>query len=241
MTLRTPRKHFDEDINRAHDMIRMSKDKDSDGAGERLVHDVRLSAVALAVGAMDAYFSDAYVDCLTSVLRAYIHGKWRGDLPSAYAKRELPAGEVLDSSRQNRPLWALRMATRTIMERDNMLSISRISDQFNGILPPTQKLWAGLTNDLIAFGSKRFTGITQSELSQLSGKDLEKKKKKAIFLFQDRIKDTVQLRHDWAHNCGRPKSAIQKLTHNQATARVQEIHTLIEAFDDHIQAHRLAQ
>jgi hypothetical protein len=239
--LRTPRKHFNEDIDRAHDMIRLSKSMDNEAAGERLVHDVRLSAVALAVGAMDAYFSDAYVDCLTSVLRAYIHGKWQGDLPPAYAKRELPAREVLDSSRQNRPLWSLRMATRTIMERDNMLSIARISDQFNGILPPTQKLWVGLINKLIAIDSKRFTGTTPSELSQLSGKDLEKKKKKAIYLFQERIKNTVQFRHDWAHNCGRPKSAIQKLTYNQAAARVQEIRTLVEAFDDHIQANRLAQ
>lgn len=238
---RTPRRHFDEDIGRAHQMLELSQNMEKDEAGERLFQDVRMSAIALAVGAMDAYFCDAYVDCLTSVLRAYIHNKWQGDLPPIYAQRELPAKEVLDSSREGRPLWSLRMATRKIMERDNMLSITRIKEQFNGILPSRHKLWAGLIDELLMLDSKRFTGVTRSELATLSNKGVAEAKRKAAGIFQERIKDTVQLRHDWAHNCGRPRSAIDKYTHLQAKAKIREVEALVSAFDNHVQLHRLAR
>lgn len=238
---RTPRKHFDEDIYRAEQMLRLAGDMTTRGEDERLTQDVYMSALTLGVGAMDAYFSDSYVDCLTKVLRAYVHGKWPGDLPTAYAKRELPAKEILDSSRENRPLWSLRMATRKIMERDNMLSISRVKDEFNGILPSSHKLWGGLVNELIACNYKKFTKVTQADTIELSGKRLESAKKKAIASFQERIGATVQLRHDWVHNCGRPKVAILVPPYGQVVARLKEVRAFVTAFDDHIQAHRLAQ
>lgn len=237
----TPWKHFEEDIQRAEQILLLAKEMAATGADERLRQDVYMSALALGVGAMDAYFSDSFVDCLTKVLRAYIHGKWQGDLPSAYARRELPAKELLDSSRENRPLWSLRMATRKIMERDNMLSISRVKDEFNGILPPSRKLWGGLVDELIACNSRKFTGVTSTDTAKLSGKTLEKAKKRAISAFQARIGETVQFRHDWVHNCGRPKSAIKSVPYGQAKARLSEVKALVTAFDDHIQAHRLAR
>jgi hypothetical protein len=238
--VRTPRKHFNEDIVRAENMVQLAASMEDDCSELRLVQDVRLSAVSLAVGAMDAYFCDAYVDCLTAVLRAYISGNWAGSLPANYSKQQLPAGEVLDYSRESRPLWSLRMATRKIMERDSMLTVSRIDDHFNGILPRSHKLWAGLIDQLINYNSKRLTKVTSSEANKLSGKDKENAKKQAIAKFKSRVSDTVQLRHDWAHNCGRPKSSIRTLTHNQAKARIKELKVFVEAFDDHIEAHRLA-
>ncbi len=183
----TPRKHFDEDIYRAEQMLQLAQHMSAKGADTELTRDLYMSALTLGVGAMDAYFSDSYVDCLTKVLRAYIHGMWQGDLPAAYAKRELPAKEMLDSSRMNRPLWSLRMATRKIMERNNMLSIPRVKDEFNGILPASHKLWSGLVDELIACNSKRFTGVTQADMAKLSGKGLEKAKKRAIASFQERV------------------------------------------------------
>jgi hypothetical protein len=216
------------------------------GYTERLTNDIRLSAVAMAVGAMDAYFCDAYVDCLTSVLRAYANGNWEESWPKRYLKRELPAGKVLDSlredaSRSDRPFWALRMVSREAMERDNMLSISRINSEFNPILPDSQKLWQRFVDKLIAYDYKRFTGIYSNELEELSGPELGKARKDAVQTFKERVGDTVQIRNDWIHNCGRPKVAIKDLTDQQALERIREINILVTEFDDHIQEHRLVR
>ncbi len=144
---KTHRRHFDEDISRAEAILATAKARKGDA---RVSSDLRLSPVSMAVGAMDAYLCDAYVDCLTAVLRAYVTGQWNGgQLPSHYAKQQLPAGEVLDSSRTERPLWSLRMAARSVMERGNMLTLSRVPEQFNGILPDRHKLWVGLIDRLI--------------------------------------------------------------------------------------------
>ncbi len=126
------------------------------------------------------------------------------------------------------------------MERDSMLTESRIDEHFNGILPKSHKLWAGLIDQLIAYNSKRFTKVTKPETDKLSGKERESAKKQATATFKSRVADTVQLRHDWAHNCGRPKVRIQNLTHRQANARIKELRVFVEAFDNHIEEHRLA-
>lgn len=212
----------------------------------RLANDVRLSAVAMSVGAMDAYFCDAYVDCFTSVLRAYANGEWEEGWPNGYLKQELPAEQALDalrqsSTRSDRPLWALRMAARNIMEKNNMLSIGRIKSQFNPILPDSQKLWQRFVDKLIAYDYKRFTGIYKSELDKLSGQELGKARKKAINHFKQRVGNTIQKRHDWIHNCGRPKVAIKDLTHQQALERIREVGILVREFDVHIRDHRLVR
>jgi len=218
----TARRHFDEDITRAEAVLAHARSQEQASSPARLIGDIRLSAVAMAVGALDAYFCDAYVDCLTSVLHAYVTSQWVGDLPSSYAKKELPAGVVLDASRPHRPLWSLRMAARTVMERDNVLSVTRVPDLFNGNLAGSHKLWLGVIDQLIALGYKRFTGCYPADIEALSGKALGKAKKKAIATFQERIKSTVQYRHDWAHNLGRPRLAIVDLTHGRACARVRQ-------------------
>lgn len=235
----THRNYFDEDIARAKAILQTSEDLKQNGMATRQYRDVRLSAIALAVGAMDAYFCDAYVDCLTSVLRAYAQDNWHGDLPAAYAKRQLPAGEVLDTSRPHRPLWAVRMAVRGVMERDNMLTISKIDEYFNGILPGSRKLWLSFIPKLISYNFKRLTQYREADILDLDGKSLTKAKKKAIHVFKTRIGQTIQIRHDWIHNCGRPKQAIKDLTYGQAQARTRDIEIFVTEFDDHIQAHRL--
>jgi hypothetical protein len=65
------RTHSNEDIGRAENLLARSHVMEDAGEPGQLYKDVRLSSVALAVGALDAYLSDAYVDCLTAVLRAY--------------------------------------------------------------------------------------------------------------------------------------------------------------------------
>ena len=95
----TFRTHFNDDITRAENILARSRAMQNAGEPERLCRDVRLSSIALAVGALDAYLCDAYVDCLTAVLRAYTQGQWVGALPSTYSKQMLPAGEIIADAR----------------------------------------------------------------------------------------------------------------------------------------------
>ena len=43
-------------------------------------------------------------------------------------RQMLPEGEILKSTRQHRPLWRVRMAARKVMEKDNLLSLSRLEE-----------------------------------------------------------------------------------------------------------------
>ena len=95
----TAKSHFDEDIGRSLNLLAHAKGLQDGGDTTQLPPDIRGAAVALAVGALDAYFCDKYVDCLTAALSAYADGTWTGSFPTSYRRKELPAGEVLDASR----------------------------------------------------------------------------------------------------------------------------------------------
>jgi hypothetical protein len=67
----------------------------------------------------------------------------------------------------------------------------------------------------------------------------EKATKKAIATMTKRIGSIVQIRHDWIHNCGRPKRSIQQFSHGEAAGRIRHIGILVREFDDHTEEHRL--
>lgn len=236
----TFRVHFNEDITRAEAIFNRSEAMILAGEPVRLCTDLRLSAVAMAVGSLDAYLCDAYVDCLTAVLRAYAANTWVGKLPAAYSKQMLPAGEILKATRQHRPFWSVRMAARKVMEKDNMLALSRIEDCFNGILPPAQKLWLKIIPQLTALNLKRLTKHNAAELAAFAaGKPRQDAEKQVVAAVKARIGKIIQFRHDWIHNCGRPKTAIVDLTSGRAKARIRDIKSFAEIFDDHLSTHRL--
>ncbi len=204
------------------------------------MNDLQTSSIALSVGAMDAYLCDKYVDCVTAVLRAYANGDWRGALPAHYAKTPLPAGEVLKTTRSQRPLWSIRMAARKLMERDNMLQIGNVPDNFNPILPDGQKLWTDLIDTLISKNRRRFTDVVPGDLVGLNDAAAAKKRKSAIVAFKKRLAGIIQIRHDWIHNCARPKSSIVDYTRGQTVAFTRDVKTFVEDLDSHIEAHRRA-
>ena len=79
----TFRRHFDEDIARAESLLDLSGGRAPAIRKGSRADDIRLSAVAMSVGAMDAYFCDAYVDCLARRLQSF---KASGlPLPKSYA------------------------------------------------------------------------------------------------------------------------------------------------------------
>lgn len=195
----------------------------------------------MSVGALDAYLCDAYIECLTSVLRAYFMGNWQGNLPAFYKKQLLPAGELLNNSRMMRPLWSIRMAARRVMEREDMLNISRLNDHFNPILPGGHKIWVDFLPALLAHGRKRLTGPrSAAEIAAVVGHARTAATNRAIDAVKSRLAGIVQIRHDWAHNCGRPKVAIITYTHGEAASRIRDVRDFIQDLDDHLEAHRLA-
>lgn len=236
----TFRVHFNQDIARAEAMLAKSDAMLANGEPSLLCADTRCSSVALAVGALDAYLCDAFVDCLASVLQSYVAGNWIGALPSAYANQMLPAGEVLSTTRPNRPNWSIRMSARSIMEKDNMLSLSKLEDCFNGILPPNQKLWAHFYPRLLAYNRKRLTLHDAAGFAAVLPKDRTKEEKKVIYAVKRRLGRIIQFRHDWIHNCGRPKNAILEMTSGQARANIRDVKTFVTELDDHLALHRLA-
>lgn len=204
-----------------------------------LGNDLLLSSVAMSIGAMDAYLCDAFVDCLTAALRSYRKGTWAGVFPSGYAKQNLPAG-ILLTTKASRPDWAIRMAARNLMERQNVLSISLVDDLFNPILPPAQKLWLGYIPVLIAHNRARLTRHTSNTIAGLSGKPLEDAKKQATLALKKRIGLIVQDRHDWIHNCARPKSAIKQTNATAAKRAIDDVKLFVTTIDDHVETHRRA-
>lgn len=235
----TAKKHFDKDIDRAMALHAKAGALQGSGDPTQLPEDIRGAAVALAVGAMDAYFCDKYVDCLTKALQSYSANAWVGPFPSSFRQQLLPAGEVLDASRVHRPKWGIRMAVKAVMEKDNMYSLSRLDDVFNGILPGSQKLWLGIVPQLAKLSRRRFTKHLTADLAALSGKPLQDAQKALVGSVKKRIGITVQFRHDWIHNCARPKGAIVNYTNGEAKAAMNEIKSLVDIFDAHIEAHRL--
>jgi hypothetical protein len=132
------------------------------------------------------------------------------------------------------------MAARAAMEKKFMYSLSRVSDAFNGILPAIQKIWDSLITPLVAVGRRRFTTHLAADLAALAGKPRETAEKRVIATVKSRIGNTVQFRHDWIHNCSRPRGAIANWSYLGASVAVNEIKALVDIFETHIEAHRVA-
>jgi hypothetical protein len=230
----TPRKHFDDDIQRAwamHDLARVTVT-----ANTPLADDIGRVSVAFGVGAMDAYLCDAFVDTLARCLRSC---RQNGHSPpSGYAKLELPIGPLMTgyAARAN---WGLRMATRAQMEKDNLLRISRLRELFNPALPSGQKLWADLARNFVDLNRKRLAGYRKNEYAALTGEEKAEGPKAVSANVMKRMGEIVQRRHDVVHNCDRPKTAKQPLTLGQAKAMLADVHDFVKILDRHLDVHRL--
>lgn len=228
------RTHFDEDILRAGAVLATAE---LNGLSESVRSDLRRNAVAAAVGALDAYLCDAYVDLLAGALvRARTNAS---SLPSAYRKELLPAGPLLAAYNQ-RPNWGLRMAARLRMEKDNMLQIGRVPDMFNPALPNGQKLWNDLMPQYFALNRKRLTHYTAAEFATVPAQQKDKALRKARGTLTERIGIIIQRRHDIVHNCDRPRQAVTSLTQAAATKMIRDVRDPIEILDSHLEQHRTA-
>jgi hypothetical protein len=229
----TARKHFDDDISRAWGVHGQAVGVEPTNAP--LAADLARCSVAFAVGALDAYLSDAFVDSLTRVLKAC---RQKGaSLPAAYGKLEMPVGPLI-AGYQQRENWGLRMSARALMEKDNMLQLGRLRELLNPALKPGGKLWDDVILDYIDLDRRRLTGIKAADYASLTGKPKQEAKRKAVAHLLKHIGEIVQRRHDIVHNCDRPKSATQSLTIPAAKKMLNDIQEFARILDDHINANR---
>ena len=126
------------------------------------------------------------------------------------------------------------------MEKENVLDLGSVTGLLNPVLPKAHKLWVNAMEPIISNGWIRLTGIDGASYRALADDKARKKARvTSVNVMKARVKETIQMRHDWIHNCGRPKSAVMRLTVNQAVARVREVRSVVEAVDDHLMLHRV--
>lgn len=206
MILQTPINHFNEDIQRAKD-LRVYADGILAGT---IKNDILRAAWMLAVGSLDAYFCDAYGDLLARTFRAK-RAQPAIELPKKMKNITVPIPVVLDNNLDGG--WAWRMIARNLIEKDNVLSVTKIKDLFNVFFREGHKLfnsdgaplhrWIERQQTMNRlFGFQR----TQYRKANLPAKSVLRKS--AIKQLEERMSMIFQRRHDCIHNCDRPKTAV---------------------------------
>jgi hypothetical protein len=188
-----------------------------------------------AVGALDAYFCDAYTD----IVAATINSKARRPsitLPAWLYEIEVPVFAVVEEYRNEN--WRWRMAARKMMERENVLSLAAIQRLFNRFFPEDRKFFR---DDLLDAwinrpdSKMRLFGLTRSAYAGMSEPDKRAARRQALQQMQDRYATIFQRRHDCIHNCDRPRMAPQPLKLGGTVLKViDDVDFLVRRCDEHI-------
>ena len=232
----TPRTHFDQDIARASALVAHADGMHlANPADVMLRDDLLRSGWMFTVGAMDAYFCDAYVSLLVKSLRAKSLQP-NVSLPQFVTKIEVPIGSIL-AAYANRPNWRWRMAAREMMEKGNVLALDTIKNLFNPFFPAGQKLFTELIDVWITRpgATAHIFGMARSAYLATQNKDREDARTSASKHFFARFKAIIQRRHDCIHNCDRPKNIPQPIG-NPGSVRnvIRDVRFLVENSDAHI-------
>jgi hypothetical protein len=223
----TARQHFDEDIDRARNLVTHANSITED----TLRGDILRSAWMMAVGACDAYFSDAYGDLISRALRAK-DLQQQIEIPERLGNLRIPAIAVI---RQATDGWRWRMAARELIEDENVLSTDKIRSLFKqfcseGNKPLNQE---SIESWILHRDSRRrLFGITSSEYRRLNNRDKADARKKAVDQCLQRFAAIFQRRHDCIHNCDRPKAAIQEISDGMVRKAIQDIDFLVRRCHD---------
>ncbi len=232
----TPLQHFNEDVARVRALIAHADTLPQTNDAERLLRsDILRSAWMFAIGALDAYFSDAYTD----VVAAAIISKSRHnpmDLPDFFYDIKLPVRAILEPYAVN-VNWRWRMAARRMMDRENVLTLAAIQGLFNKFFRDGHRLFGDVLDSWITHldARKRLFGTTQIAFSRLSGTPLSDARKLAIQQMRKRFAEIFQRRHDCIHNCDRPRVSPQRLVLSGTVLKVvQDVEFLVGRCDEHI-------
>jgi hypothetical protein len=202
--LETPMRHFQEDIERARQLVAHADPM----AASVVREDIMRAAWMTGVGAADAFFCDAYADLIARTLRAK-QAEPNIEIPDRLLNLKVPVVTVIrDAPNEN---WRWRMVARGLIEDETVLSIGKIKKLFNHFFRSTHKLFSSPEFDrwvLHADWQQRLFGINKTDYRRLAANDLTTGRTNASNHFGKRYEYIFQRRHDCIHNCDRPKSAI---------------------------------
>lgn len=234
----TALQHFNEDVDRANALIAHAETLPRGNTAQELLRsDVLRSAWMFAVGALDAYFSDAYTD----VVAATIISKSRHDamvLPDFFYDVKFPVRAVLEPYAANMN-WRWRMAARRMMDRETVLKLATIQRLFNKFFRDGHRLFGDVLDAWITHpeGKKRLFGITRAAYNALAGAAQQNARRSAKEQMEERFGAIFQRRHDCIHNCDRPRVSPQRLVLGGTVLKVvQDVEFLVRRCDEHINA-----
>ncbi len=230
--------HFNQDVERARAIVVHANTLLPGTPGERLLRDdLWRSAWMFGVGALDAYFCDAYTD----IVAATIIAKSRHPaliLPEFFQDIRFPVRAILEPYANNMN-WRWRMAARKMMERENVLKLSAVQSLFNKFFQPGRKFFRDLLADWIAHpdGRRRLFGITAQRFHALPPGQRARAAADALTRFEERFRTIFQRRHDCIHNCDRPRVKPQPISAADIVIRVlDDIRFFVTRCDEHIDA-----
>jgi hypothetical protein len=231
----TALQHFREDIARARAIVAHAEPLPQASDAERLVRsDMLRSAWMFAVGALDAYFCDAYTD----IIAAMANSKSRQpaiELPEWAYDIKFPLRAVLE--KYDNTNWRWRMAARKLMERENVISLAEIQKLFNKFFRKGHKFFRDLLDSWMSRPDAkiRLFGISRTDYVASVDADKHTARDAAIDQFEERFRTIFQRRHDCAHNCDRPRMSPQPLDKGGTVLKViQDIELLVSRCDEHI-------
>lgn len=230
--------HFKQDVARARAIVAHADPLPRANSAEQMLRsDLLRSAWMFAVGAMDAYFCDAYTD----IVAATIISKSRHEtasLPDFFCDIRFPIRAILEPYANNQN-WRWRMAARKMMERENVLSLPAVRTLFNKFFRKGHKLFGDRMADWIVHpdAKKRLFGITRVAFSALAANQKGKAIEDAQEQMEERFRELFQRRHDCIHNCDRPRVSPQPLHLGGTVLKViQDAEFLVRRCDEHINA-----
>jgi hypothetical protein len=228
--------HFEQDIRRAEAIVAHAGPRADETSAEQLLRgDLLRSGWMFAVGALDAYFCDAYTDTVAATIIA----KSRHPaltLPEFFQDIRFPVRAILEPYTNN-VNWRWRMAARKMMERENVLSLSAIQTLFNKFFPNRRRFFSDLLPDWIvhADASRSLFGISAAQFQRLPVNLRGQAVSDARVWMEDRFREIFQRRHDCIHNCDRPRIKPQPLSSPEMVFRViEDVAFLVRRCDEHI-------
>lgn len=231
----TALQHFKEDLLRARAILTYAEQMSTSTAAERALRsDILRSSWMFAIGALDAYFCDAYTD----IVAAAIISKSRQpniNLPEFFYDIKFPVRAILvEYEHEN---WRWRMAARKMMERENVLSCSTIQHLFNKFFRKGHRFFADLLDVWICHpeAKKRLFGMTTVAYQALTPQQKDQARRDALEQLLDRFSELFQRRHDCIHNCDRPRRRPQPLSTAGTVLKViEDVDFLVDRCDEHV-------
>jgi hypothetical protein len=233
----TALQHFQEDIARARAILDHADTLPSGTAAERMLRsDLFRSAWMFAVGALDAYFCDAYTDIVAATLASKSRQPAL-NLPTFFFDIQLPVRAILENYTYAN--WRWRMAARKMMERANVLSFQTIKTLFNKFFRKNFKFFNDLLDTWMSHADAkiRLFGVTRAAYLAMTPANQNQARQDAMDKLEDRFGEIFQRRHDCIHNCDRPKIRPQDLARSGTVLKViQDVEFLVHRCDEHINA-----